>query len=68
MMCLKNVYKFNNEDFINELENIKTEYVDNAYKVNNSFCSSFYALLAEFSAIDARNVLLSIILGAIFLN
>ena len=54
MMCLKNIYKFNNEDFINELENIKTEYVDNAYKVNNSFCSSFYALLAEFSAIDAK--------------
>ena len=23
MMCLKNIYKFNNEDFINELENIK---------------------------------------------
>ena len=57
MINLKDMHRVNNEDFINELEDIKTEYVNNAYEVQNSFCSSFYALLAQFSAIDAKECL-----------
>ncbi len=40
--------------FTEEIDKIRDDYVDKAFKLQNSFCSSFYALLAEFTAIDAE--------------
>ncbi|MCJ7855463.1 hypothetical protein MUJ63_04020 [Lachnospiraceae bacterium NSJ-143] len=40
--------------FMDEIDSMREKYVERAVKLTNSFCVSFYALLSEFSAIDAE--------------
>ncbi len=40
--------------FMEEMDKIREDYVKKSAELSNSFCSAFYALMAEFAAIDAQ--------------
>ena len=52
------MFIFNNKNtkatFLYYIDNLRDKYIENSFDIQDNFCSEFYGLLAEFTAIDAE--------------